>query len=284
MEKGQAGLIIIAVVVVLAIIIFMFSSSGPTTTFPTGGIGGKGSALNIEQLRFKPEVFSGESIVIEVKIKNRGIYDAKNVVLNLLGLTDEWKIDGEPLTSNHPKRTVSFPTLLGDPKLNGEEQIAIWQLTVPNKVTTLTYPFTIKLNYDYKSRYEALVRTVSPTFREKGRLLDQKITPGPIVVSLKSDEWRVIGTFTSVELTITNSGGGEVVDRIITLKNLKNIECPQTTLTFSTKDSQIEKEITTTCKILTGSVQEFNDIEISFDLEYRYSIKQDKSIKVKPLA
>lgn len=281
MRKGQVGIVVVALIAIVAIIIFLSFTSQPGGQVTFGGAAGKG--LTIEQIKYKPEVVSEETVIIEAKIKNRGNFDARNVDLEILGLTDEWKIDGETLTPGSPKRIISFPTLLGDPKFNGEEQTAIWTLTAPIKTSPITYPFTIKLTYDYSSKYEALVRVVSPTFREKGRLIDQKVTPGPISASIKSDEWRATAGFVNVELTISNVGGGEVLNGVILLSNLKNLICPQEVLRFSSKDSQFEKEVKTTCRINVGSFNDFSDVEISFNLDYRYSIKQDKSIRVKPL-
>ncbi len=148
-----------------------------------------GNGVVIKELSVEPNVIESlenAQVVVTLVVQNLGEMDAKDVKATLLGLTDEWKISGDR-EKNIGDLYAAKPSL-GIPE--GEQSVITWTLTVPSgKLTQTTYPFSVKLTYDYSTVVEGLVRAVSFGYyrrtKESGGIKSFSYTAGPLKISAK---------------------------------------------------------------------------------------------------
>jgi len=183
--------------------------SGCTTT-PSG------SGVVIEN--FEPDfndVFSGEKISFQVKLRNTGSVDAKDVQVKLLGL-EEW--DGSKDCDVSGSLLAPSPTF----GTTGEVHVCSFSVTAPEvpKGLPVTYQVTARVSYAYGS---STIKTINIGSQAELRMIENlgtalpsettSITTSPVALNIiNKGPIRVFaGSVTfPLEITITNVGGGVV--------------------------------------------------------------------------
>jgi hypothetical protein len=281
-RKGQIGLVLV-VIIIAAVAIFVFSSGIKISSNKGIETSKMGKGVIIKNIEWQNKVTSGIPTVIRANVKNNGYFDAKNVFLKLEGLTNKWTVDDTPLTPDNPERTINLGTLSGSPDLNGQTSVGEWYVTPPDihGVKEIEYIFGINLTYDYTTEYRAVINIVSKTSNEKGNIIDEKTSSGPISVEIKPvSEWRVVKDKVPFYINFTNVGNGYIISNEIHLVNLNGVSCKDTNIKFYLDKTSGKPTFgTTTCNIPVESQNGFI-AEIVIDFDYTYSIKYENKIIV----
>ncbi|OGI15896.1 hypothetical protein A3K63_00855 [Candidatus Micrarchaeota archaeon RBG_16_49_10] len=224
-------------------------------------------------------VYEGESVYIEAQITNAGDNVVENIVPKVIGLPTSFSLQEQP---------DSIPEL--EPS-NFTETLT-WVYIPTAMYSTITYPFEIGIDYDYRSHSEAIIRVASREWIrslpkeqqdiEKNKLGEPEEVPesGPIQTQFKLSSrtpYAENGQVT-VYLEITNVGGGRPVNDDVTLTvSSGDLVCDNA---GSVKMVNGQKGYMK-CTAYIGDVTEWKNIEASIELFYKYSIrKTDLTVKV----
>ena len=268
----------------------------------------------IKSFTANPQVADfGVPVFIEAVVKNVGEQEAKNVLLKLIGLTNEWTKDGTN-TIDDTWRTgtiltgQSTDTLFpADPSrgfTEGEEVFKDWKAFPPRKNTELNYEVTARAEYDYQTTSESLIRIVSTSYfrqtNNKGGLVSSKTSGGPLAVNVISPNTVIAaGTNTmTIQIEVQNVGGGKTLldgnlDRVkvetfsrlvgigpdfkLDSKNQNEGECSKDDLKLI--GSRTGRII---CEIKLPEPSPFTDMPISVKASYRYFVDSTVQVKVLP--
>ncbi len=258
------------------------------TSVPTG----TGNGVQIVEFQSDLDnVYSGESVNFQLKIQNRGSFDAKGDSYIYLG---EWTCT--------PGRTqsVSFQDLLApnpDKGTQGEEFIATWKCTAPevDKGLEVPYEARVEVQYDYKTITSKSV-TLLPTpdmiaLRDSGQTLPSELissSNSPVNVQIQIDgPIRVMRESKSVtfpvNIIIDNAGGGVIEGNTVKLEleglggiNIASADCNgEQTLSMWRGKSQ-----TVTCEMSATNVNFVSQARIVATLTYGYTVNALKNVNV----
>jgi len=230
----------------------------------------------------------GIDVIVPIIVKNVGEKDAKNVEVELLGLTDDWSIS--------PGRKIPLPDLIAaDPSRGleeGQQEYKEWIIRGPSKDVELSYDMEAKLTYDYQTVSTSLVRVVSSDyFREKnkgGGLKTSEYTGGPLLVNIKVPTSVISGGDGTVpiQFEIQNTGGGRVywpgsdgkggnLDKIkVSVEGIS--DCADDVRLIDGKSGFIS------CRKSVSGVDDFKDFSVTLTLDYGYYSTAPSSITILP--
>jgi len=252
----------------LLILVFL---AGCTTS------GGGGSGVIIRSTSILPDgsVEPGIPISLNTIVQNSGIGTARNVRLEIVGLTDEWLIS--------PGRTQNIGDMFAaDPSRNspGSETSVDWTLTAPGKSNDITYSGYVRLTYSYETTLDAQIQAVSSNeykqSGQKGGIVSQSVTSGPISISVTAPNAIISGGTgrIPIQFSIQNIGSGKVRSDRLTL-TITGATCSRTDVTLIEGTSA-----SLSCSINTAGVNDLKNFPISVKTSYEYRIESPISITV----
>lgn len=239
---------------------------------------GGGSGVIIKSVNILPDgsVEPGMTLSLNALVENSGFGTARNVRLEIIGLTDEWLIS--------PGRTQNIGDMFAsDPSRNspGSEQSVDWALTAPGKSNDITYTGYVRLTYSYETTLDAQIQAVSmgeykQNPKNKGGVVSQSVTSGPISISVTAPN-AIISSGTGrvpIYFSIQNIGSGKVRSDMLSL-TVTGATCSRTDVTL------IEgKSASLSCSINTAGVSDLKNFPISIRTNYEYRIESPFSITV----
>jgi len=258
--------------IIFLLLIFVFLA-GCTQT--SGGGSGPGVVIKSSAVIPTGDVEPGSPLTLDAIIQNDGVATARNVRVDIVGLTDEWGISpgrsqviGD-LFSSDPSRGVA-----------GSEIPLDWSLTPPGKANDMTYNGYIRVTYSYDTTLDAQIQIV--TLQEykqngvQGGIIEQSATAGPVSLSAVTQNAIISGGVGRVPVTISiqNNGPGKIMgDRLIF--TVSGINCLRNDITLIEGTSG-----TLSCSIDTSGVANLKDIPITVRTSYDYWVESPFSITV----
>jgi Tfp pilus assembly major pilin PilA len=152
---------------------------------PSGGAGAGGSAGIVisELLASPPQVYSGGSVVVSANLKNLGQSTPTKVTASIFGL-ESWSLT----TTN---QNLQDSLIGADPTIGqqGGETTAVWTGTAPSKDVVVSYPFIVRVTYDYTTKFNGVMKAVTGDYyrqtNEQGGVVSQSFTSGPLSIAVK---------------------------------------------------------------------------------------------------
>lgn len=241
-------------------------------------MGGSGSGVIIKSTSILPDgdVEPGMALSLNTVIQNGGVGTAKNVRVEIVGLTDEWSVS--------PGRTQNVGDMFAaDPSRNspGSETSVDWTLIAPGKSNDITYTGYVRLTYNYETTLDAQIQAVSmeeykQNPQNKGGVASQSVTSGPISISVTAPNAIISGGTGRVPIyfSIQNIGSGKVRNDKLAL-TITGATCSRTDVTL------IEgKSASVSCSINIAGVNNLKNFPISVRTTYEYRIESPFSITV----
>jgi len=234
-------------------------------------------------------------VIFTLLVKNVGGKEAKKVQTELFGLTGDWKADSGSKGRNE---LVDITNLLpSDPErgiTEGQEDLKTWTLISPAKNVKLSYDANVRVYYSYETVSDSLVRAVTYDYfrqtQEKGGIQSSKTTGGPLTINVKVPSTIISNRQVPVQFEIQNVGSGRAynaydssdkpkTDTLDVVKiKVDGADCGGTSIVrlVGGKTGRIY------CKINTGDVTNYQDVDISVTLTYRYYVESTTSVSVLP--
>jgi len=244
----------------------------------TSGGGSGGPGVIIKSVSIEPAdntVEPGIPITLHAIVQNSGVGTARNAILEIVGLTDEWLIS--------PGRTQNIGDLFpSDPSRNiqGSEMPVDWILTAPGKSNDMTYPGYVRLKYNYETTLDAQIQVVtSEELKQtghKGGIISQGSTAGPVSIALTTQSTILSGGTQRfpVQISIQNIGSGKIRGDKLTL-TITGATC------LRSEAILIEgKSASLSCSINTGGVSNLKNFPVTIRTSYEYWIESPISISV----
>jgi len=275
---------------------------GQPTASTTAGVIIKGFAAN------PPEAEFGSLVFFTATIKNVGEQEATNVLVKLIGLTDEWtkEAQGESRIDDQWRSGAKlagaetdklFPAIPARGFTEGEEVFKEWKAFPPQKDVELSYGVTARLEYNYQTVSESLIRIVSISYfrqtNNAGGLIDSKTSGGPFVVGVFPTS-TVIGERSSkmtLQIEVRNVGGGKAsfntaIDsvNVNTFSRLvgdssKNFKIDGCSKTVKLVDSKVGRII---CEVTLPEPSPYIDMPLVVKVDYKYFVDNTIQVKVLP--
>jgi hypothetical protein len=279
----------------LVFIILLSVLSSGCTSIPGLG-GGDTSGLfgtGIEITALEPEltkVYSGESVSIAMKVKNRGTFDAKDGKVKLSVGDWDCTVQGED----------GFDSLQAPDEqrgTEGQEKVFLWKCKAPQIDEGMTVPYEARgeVWYDYKSVTSKSV-TLLPTadliaLRDAGQSLPSSLvssSSSPVSISVVVEgPIRMMSETNGIEfpinINIENAGGGVVeaskvsldVEGLSGLQVLTDQDCDYADFHLWRGTSQ-----KITCMVKAENVNAITDARLVATLTYGYTVSKTASIEV----
>lgn len=252
----------------------------------SGGGGGTTATTGVIIKSFSPsisEIDPDIDIVLPIIIKNAGEKAATNVIIQLYGLTNDWKFtSGARILDTIPSMSPADSSR----GIEGQEEYRDWVIQGPPKPVKLSYNIEARVSYAYETDSESLIRAVNTKYyrekNDKGGLQSTKYTGGPLVVNVKVPSAIISGGSIPVIFEIQNTGGGITTSMDIMNKiaiEPKGVDCySKTEITLVDGKSGV-----VSCRILPGhTIERFEDFPVSIKLKYNYYVSSVSQITILP--
>lgn len=263
---------------ILFLLIFIIALSGCVGDRTQGG---SSNGLIIQRFTADPDtVEGGEIVYFTTDVKNVGGAKAEGISAELIGLP--WSVS--PLSESGC--TILYPPEEG---VEGETCTFEWQGTAPSADTTMTYPVDVKVNYNYATHYDALVRVASRDWirslpqdqqeseRNKLGISQESAHIGPIHATLKLRTNEVYsGRNAYVYIYIQNVGSGRPENDMVNvaIEGLSGCSKSGAVKLSQGQSTQIR------CQLGTGGIDKWKSAKVGIDLSYRYWVKSTTEVTV----
>lgn len=258
MRKKTSYLKKILLGIILIISVFLFSCTQPPREdrkIETN------NGLIIEGVNYVNKIQENSELKIDVILKNSGL-ESKNIVVKLYGLSDRW--------NPRPVISISKAYIASDQKEN-----ITFNVKSPDVEINTTYNFDISVEYDYISKYVALLKFIKNENNISVQLESENLVkPAPINIKLNSYFVNAKENQIFLNFTLENFGDGKVVkDGNVKLKPNK-IVCTKSEIKLINKSTEVE------CKIDISRFEQYTTIEIYLEAYYRYFYQTKEPYKV----
>lgn len=258
-------------------VVFICGCTIPGLTGTSGG--GPSMTLSVSDSTVDP----GTQVVLTLLVQNNGGATATGISAQLNGLTSDWGIS--------PGTNIGIQDLSGVDTSHGvtqgEADSEQWTLTPPALSTQISYPFSIKLTYNYDTSDNAVIRAVSYSYYKthtnfQSGKLSESSTGGPISISLQS----INAVFTGensipIYFDFNNAGSGIVQGNSLNVNVQGNgISCSKNTVTLIPDSTGVGRTGFLKCTLATSGQGDYPQFVISIDASYTYQIEQFSSITV----
>ena len=147
-------------------------------------VGPSGKGIRVE-VKVNSPLRSNQETVLMVNLFNGGDATAKNIEVELSGLSDRWLVDGKSFEGTSIKEIDEILSLKGK-EVKGP--LIQWSLKAPLRETPFDYSYKIKVRYDYTTDYEGVVKVVSPSYftkkNEKGGVKGNVNSRAPVIIEI----------------------------------------------------------------------------------------------------
>ena len=326
-------------VVLLSVAVILAGCVGqPSALIAADGVIIKSFTANPSEVESRAgEAYLGTITIATAVIQNVGEMDAESVTVKLTGLSPEWGFKPAGI-ANPICRTQAFIAVgefreqtryadicryFGVGKLSpadlsrgleeGEEAVVEWELSPPpRKEVDQTYEAGIRLNYQYTTVFDSLIRIVSSSYfrqtNNKGGVVTAKFSKGPLAVDIKTTSFifpEATQSVVPLQVEINNVGNGRVFqfreadkERIIREPSVDDLDLIGVTVNLGSVD------VTGECKLIDGNkarlingksgvilckipipseLKLFADKSITFKFTYNYLVDSKTTIRVLPI-
>lgn len=263
---------------ILLFAIVLISGCTAIPGFTGGGGNGLSQTLTVSDSNVDP----GTQVVLTLLVQNNGGAKATGISAQLNGLTSDWGIS--------PGTNIGIPDLGGVDTSHGinqgEADSEQWTLTPPGLSTQITYPFSVKLTYNYDTFDNVVVRAVSYSYYKthtnfQSGKLSESSTGSPVSVSLRAPNAVFTGNSIPLYFDFNNAGSGVVQGNTLNVNIQGNgISCSRNTVTLIPDSSGVGRTGFLKCTAATSGQGDYPQFVISVDASYTYSIEQFSSITV----
>jgi hypothetical protein len=249
-------------------------------------LGGGGTGSGISIVSFSPSdssVEPGTPVLLTLVVENRGGADARNIRVELGGLTDDWQIDGRSRTISdlgHADSARGITTSPGDS--------IDWTLVPPGLSNKLDYQAVAQVTYDYSTTLDTLIRATSFDYYrtnkpKTGVIGPSSVSNGPVSISVKAPNSVFAGSSVPVYFEFHNTASGRVVGPAIDTLNIQvsgsGVSCAKSSVKLiQGKDASVR------CDASTGGVSTFKDFRVTISISYTYQLTSITTISVLPKA
>ena len=249
-------------------------------------VGPSGKGIRVE-VKVNSPLRSNQETVLMVNLFNGGDATAKNIEVELSGLSDRWLVDGKSFEGTSIKEIDEILSLKGK-EVKGP--LIQWSLKAPLRETPFDYNYKIKVRYDYTTDYEGVVKVVSPSYftkkNEKGGVKGNVNSRAPVIIEIvapeENKELISSGTSVVVKVVVKNVGKGEIVNDRVKIEESRKIECRNNEILFERKEGKQAKEAEIYCNLKVKGL-DYETVEPIMKISYRYEISQEGKIRVEPL-
>jgi len=249
-------------------------------------VGPSGKGIRIE-VKVSSPLKSNQETVLMVNLFNNGDASAKNIEVELSGLSDRWLVDGKTFEGTSIKEIDEIPFLKGK-EMKGP--LIQWNLKAPSRETSFDYNYQIKVRYNYETNYEGVIKVVSASYftkkNEKGKVEGNVNSRAPVIIEIvapeENEELISTGTSVLVKVVVKNVGGGEIVNDKVKIEETRKIECQSDEILFERKEGKQAKEAEIYCNLQVEGL-DYETVEPVIKLNYRYEISKEGKIRVEPL-
>jgi len=245
-----------------------------------GGTSGTGSGLSI--VSFSPSdttVEPGAPVLLTLVVKNQGGDVARNIRVELGGLTDDWQIDGRSRTISDMDHADSSRGITTAP-----EDSTDWTLVGPALSNQLDYQTSATVNYGYSTTLDTLIRASTfDNYRlnkpKTGVIGPSSVSNGPVSISVKAPNSVFAGTNVPIYFEFHNIASGRVVGPAIDTLNVQisgsGVSCQKNVVKLiQGKDGSLR------CDASTSGVATTKDFRVTISVSYTYSMTATTSITV----
>jgi hypothetical protein len=242
----------------------------------TSSGGGSGPGVVISNVVVTPTTAEPNTpIILQATVQNQGGLKARNAMVEIFGLTDEWSIS--PGRSQSIGELIPPDTSRGSS--TGEEQVFTWELRAPAKSNDMTYNGNVNLRYTYDTTLEALIKVVTIDYYRQtgttGGIDSQTTSGGPISMTVVAPSTIISGGRVPIQIEVQNAGSGKVIGDHLRL-TISGIGCSRTDVTLVSG--------TTTpylyCWVDASAVNEYKDFPITIKTTYDYWVESPFSVTV----
>ncbi len=147
---------------------------------------GENRGVTINSFLASPtQVYTGESVLLDVEIENIGGTTAKNVQVDLFGVEGQWRDSlGNLIDSTLTKwGNIILRPPFPDRNIPGDLRITQWEITTPDipQGITANLPIEARVTYDYNTSGHLGVKLVSLDEWRRKQLLSEEVT-NPFVI------------------------------------------------------------------------------------------------------
>jgi|GEM_PF-5295324 len=245
-----------------------------------------GRGIRIE-VKVNSPLKSNQETVLMVILFNNGDAPAKNIQVELSGLSDRWLVDGKPFEGTAIKEVDEIP-FLKEKEMKGP--LIQWNLKAPSRETSFDYSYKIKVRYDYETSYEGVIKVVSASYftekNEKGAVKGNVNSRAPVTIEIlapeENKELISRGTSVLVKVVVKNVGGGEIVNDRVKVEESRKIRCQTNEILFERKEGKQAKVAEIYCNLQVEGL-DYETVEPVMKISYRYEILKEGKIRVEPL-
>jgi hypothetical protein len=247
------------------------------TNLTSGGSNGLAMTMTLSDSSVDP----GTQVQLSVLLQNNGGSKATGITTQLNGLTQDWGIS--PGTSISIQDLAGIDTSHGVTK--GEADEEFWTLTGPGLSTQISYPFSLKVTYNYHTLDNVVLRAVSSEYSKTHKIttgkLSESSTSGPVTISLSTTSTIFSGNSIAFYLNFNNAGSGVVKDNTLNVNVQGNgVSCSKSTLKLIPDSTGVGRNGMLRCTASTAGGGDYPQFVISVDASYTYQIEQTGSITV----
>jgi len=241
---------------------------------------GTGSGLTMTMSLSDSSIDPGTQVQLALTIKNAGGAKATGIRADLNGLTQDWSIS--------PGTSIGIPDLSGaDPSHSfpGDSDAENWIISPPGLSTQISYPFSVRLTYNYETSDNVIVRVASFDYTKTNKIttgvISQTSTGAPITINVRAPNAIFSGSTVPVFIDFTNSGSGVVQGNSLNVDvSGSGISCPKSTVTLIQDNNGVGKNGYLRCTISTSGVSGWGQFTVQAHTSYTYTIEQFNSITV----
>ncbi|TAL46823.1 hypothetical protein EPN87_04355 [archaeon] len=252
-----------------------------------GGAGSAGSAgVVVSSLTASPpQVYSTGSVVISAGISNLGQATPTKVTANVFGL-EGWFL--KATNTNLQESLIGADPTIGQ---QGGETTAVWTGTAPTKDVVVSYPFIVRVTYDYTTKFNGVMKAVTGDYyrqtSQQGGVVSQSFTSGPLSIAVKVPSVIAPASKVPIQFEITNVGGGRVckVDTCtgadldkLTYAGSDKVKCSGTETVLGGGTKTI-----ISCSVDASSVTTTSNIDLGLTLSYNYYVDATQTVTILPI-
>jgi len=260
---------------ILALLIGVVFISGCTTT--TSG-NGPSMTVSLSDSTVEP----GTQAQLTVQVQNNGGATATGVHADLNGLTQDWGIS--------PGTSLGIQDLeAADPSHNfpGGADSVSWTLTAPGLNTQISYPFSVRLNFNYETTNNAIVRIANSQYAQTNKLqtglISSTQTGGPVTITVRAPNAVFGGSTIPIYFDFNNAGSGVVVGNMLNVfvsAPGAGLSCPKNGVSLIPDSNGVGRNGILRCTVSTAGVSSWSQFTVNVKADYSYYMEQFNSVTV----
>lgn len=217
--------------------------------------------LVIKNVSYSKTIVEGNTLDVRILIENKGDSDARDIKAYLDGLSTRW---------NPP---TSIESLIGN-LMKGEKYYIDFSTRSPILGENVTYPFYIRLEYFYLSRYTSVFEINKEDRNVKVSLKSESKSKAPITINVTEYVYDQTSNKLKIKFILINNGIGRVVGDI--LLNFEDMICDSTRTTIKPESKFSEREIRCELSLPNDFSNYYPQVRMTASYKYTYRSNEYK--------